>query len=803
MAGLLHGLNDVVKNIDFTEEYGREENPEAIFLKMICESLKEVVDIELFNKLLKGYLNQDFRNDNVQYDSPEEPLTVLLKIADSYSSAEMGDLKSGLMDESIKSDGDIRPLASVFNRLELGKPLNTQKYYGFLPLTPENTFPVEKKEVNVHDFKKLLSDFKKDLIRFTKEVKFSDFNIAYTHLITLLQKYTWCIPCTSNEGNDISLFDHLKTTAAIVSCLYQYHSKREDFSQESISNEDIPKFQLVAGDLSGIQKYIFDISTISAGGVARRLRARSFYLAVISEVISHRILHLFDLPLCNIIIASGGNFYILLPNTEDTVDKINKLQQYLDRWFLEQFKGQININLATICFYGKEFKDFGEVLYRLSQNLSIKKNRPLFDQLVDSNGKWKEEIFVRPWHDDKGLGICHGCGKDVADAMIDDIAFCYHCRNDFNIGKLLPGSKYIIYFKKSRSQNKNNEFELFDEYSFELSSKMPHQNSGIYLVTKINEMDCTEVSDFPVNFRYMANFVPTAEEDILSEDGKHIIAKGAPLDFDFIAEKSMGRKMLGYLKADVDNLGSLFIFGLKDCGGKNLNTISRLTTLSRMLDTFFSGWVYEIIKKEFPDCYIVFSGGDDLLIIGPWDRVVDLSIKINQEFHRFTAENPNITLSAGITFSKPKIPVSVVTEQAEENLERSKEEVMPGSTKGGRNQLTAFGEVVKWMKVPYLLEHAKLMASWLLKGKLSVNFVRNLSIYNYIFKYYQKEGMSEGLKYLPLLSYDIARNLPDINDRDEDRREIRRWAEELKDIKGDKMNFLGFIVEYALNAIRR
>jgi hypothetical protein len=48
-----------------------------------------------------------------------------------------------------------------------------------------------------------------------------------------------------------------------------------------------------------------------------------------------------------------------------------------------------------------------------------------------------------------------------------------------------------------------------------------------------------------------------------------------------------------------------------------------------------------------------------------------------------------------------------------------------------------------------------------------------------------------------------VRNLPPIDDKDPQKRLVRLWAEELKDIHGQRMNFLGFITGYALNANRR
>ncbi len=69
---------------------------------------------------------------------------------------------------------------------------------------------------------------------------------------------------------------------------------------------------------------------------------------------------------------------------------------------------------------------------------------------------------------------------------------------------------------------------------------------------------------------------------------------------------------LAMLKADLDNLGSVFSEGLRES-----ISISRYATLSRMLNYFFSLYVNYSLKANdnFKDIYTVFSGGDDLCVI--------------------------------------------------------------------------------------------------------------------------------------------------------------------------------------------
>jgi CRISPR-associated protein Csm1 len=67
---------------------------------------------------------------------------------------------------------------------------------------------------------------------------------------------------------DVALVDKARTTAAVASAIAQA------LTCQFANNPDATKLSIVAGDLSGIQKFIY---TISSDGALKSLRARSFY----------------------------------------------------------------------------------------------------------------------------------------------------------------------------------------------------------------------------------------------------------------------------------------------------------------------------------------------------------------------------------------------------------------------------------------------------------------------------------------------------------------------------------------------
>jgi CRISPR-associated protein Csm1 len=259
----------------------------------------------------------------------------------------------------------------------------------------------------------------------------------------------------------------------------------------------------------------------------------------------------------------------------------------------------------------------------------------------------------------------------------------------------------------------------------------------------------------------MANHLPTVQQD------------GNPrlMTFEEIAQRSTGRPMLGFLKMDVDNLGELFVFGLKRSDGSgDRDTISRVTTLSRMLDTFFTGRIQHLLQEKFNNCYTVFSGGDDLLVLGPWNEVLDLAVQVNEDFHQWTGR-PDITISGGVLLTHPRYPMYRAAQQVDAQLARSKE--------AGRNRFTAFGETRRWEQWIHLWTLSKEFMGEIQQVSSSALF--RLKEYGDMWQRWLESTAagkpdSLALKAQPLLAYTIGREGLGRS------RLINEWARGLVDI---------------------
>jgi CRISPR-associated protein Csm1 len=234
----------------------------------------------------------------------------------------------------------------------------------------------------------------------------------------------------------------------------------------------------------------------------------------------------------------------------------------------------------------------------------------------------------------------------------------------------------------------------------------------------------------PWPLRFVAAYVPRLNDGEIRHplyarlsDEAQEVAAGELKTFEHLAQDALeldrdgsplGKPFLAVLKADVDRLGFLFGFGLRDPHDpkKDRATLSRYASLSRMLDLFFTGYLQERLRRDHPHTYTVYAGGDDLLLIGPWRQTIALATDLREQFRRYVGGNPNITLSAGLALCKANQPLNRTVWEAEERLEQAKD--------AGRDRVGLLDEQpVRWEDWPALLRQAETLNEWLRAGWLN------------------------------------------------------------------------------------
>jgi CRISPR-associated protein Csm1 len=541
------------------------------------------------------------------------------------------------------------PLLSIFETI--GHELQTNKQWKYrMPvsiLDTKDIMPVTKEEMPAIEktYQSTWFDFEKEINQWVANGFEVSRNNADT-LYFLLNKYLVNIPSSTQDLPDVSLFDHSKTVAAFSVCLWEYAQEKN--ITNILELRKATPFILYGADLSGIQKYIYNIVSKNA---AKNLKGRSFYLHVITTTIIQKILDELGLYQSNVVYNSGGGFYLLLPNTDRVKNKLNTIQKEIEKELFEKFSGELY--LAT---------GFSE----MSCDILFEKNIHVsWANTIQEIQNSKRKKFSSLIHDDfnmffepqgKGNETERDCitGEELSEGY-KKIDICNVNRTTYEqieLGKSLKKTKYWHIIKDSWSDKEVQVSFLGYTHLFKEQEDIRLADLN-HICIALNNMDFlpqdrVKSAQYRFDF-YGGNDYPVDEE-------------GEPKSFD---ELTMGQyNKLGIVRMDVDNLGIIFSSGFT----KENKTLSRYSTLSRNLDLFFKGYLNTIwtSNENFKNhTVILYSGGDDLFVLGDWKIVMDFASEIRNKFRAFTCQNPLFTLSGGLLLTPPKFPILKASSLAE------------------------------------------------------------------------------------------------------------------------------------------
>lgn len=631
---------------------------------------------------LKSYLSKD---DWIKEDKEE-----LLKISSKHHNPKSAEGRIIQLADWLASSERVKDIenTSQYNTVQLRSifgTLNNQsimKYYRLQELSFLNLFPDEKNEEQT---RKSYNNLSEQMINEFHRVQSKE------DLFFLLEKYLSFIPAqTTKNDPDISLFDHSKLTAAIAVCLFcqiqkgklddkkikEYLKKIAD--KEQIDDEH---FILINADLSGIQNYIFNISS---KGAAKSLKGRSTYIVFLMEAICDYLIRELDLEKANIIYNGGGNFYIFAPAAFE--DKIKILRKNINRILLDAHRGKLFCNIGFTKIKLFEFKNFSKVWKRISEETGKIKQKKLSEIWEENYEKLFEPNEIIK--DDKFCSVCHSTGNVN---IYEENRLCSLCHSFEDLTKSISKANYEIFSKPKKKNFENTTYQsILNKFGFNLDFTDHNPKSdNVFILNEFGN-----------------------EQTLKWKLGAFNLPIGKNGDIKTFKELAVDNGKLAYLKLDVDNLGQLFVKGLEK------TSLSRMSVLSRMLRMFFEGFLLYFIKQKKLEekIYIVFSGGDDTFLIGDVETILQFSLNIRKKFNEFVCENSKITFSAGIGIFRYNFPIVKATQITEQYLEDAKNLVYPEDKEKGevipkKDKVSILGEVFTWNEFGYILDLFEMIKS--------------------------------------------------------------------------------------------
>jgi len=268
-------------------------------------------------------------------------------------------------DEQGKAKDNYWPAWAIANTENTRAP---KKQYPQIPY-PSNDAPTPEQ----------IEDLRTQIGRVMEELTVTDWS-NLSLLLLLLEKYGSYL---SFGQSDIAFFDQVKATAAVAAALAEH--------------PEATQLCLVSADLSGIQDFIY---TISSDGALKSLRARSFTLELVTEEVVQQLLTQLKLPRTNVIYTGGGNLYLLAPAGEATHKTVQTLRYDANHWLLDQYQGKVFLSLTSHDF---DRQDVGTQKLSQHWNTTIEKlakqKSQKFDQHLD------QLLSVKDTHEP--CKVCH------------------------------------------------------------------------------------------------------------------------------------------------------------------------------------------------------------------------------------------------------------------------------------------------------------------------------------------------------------------------------------------------------------
>ena len=641
-GGLLHDIGKIIDS--------KEDNSGLSFLVHNAE----INDEEILEQI-------KYNTDDKATEAKNESLAFVTNFASAIATAANRRKENRI---SFVGNSNIESIFNILNG-------NNEKKY-FLPqaldINEEINYPIDKKENSDLDF------YKRSKAEIELKLKELRYETNYVNsLLNVLERNLAFVPASvENDINDISLYDHSKLTAMLALCIYDFLKEKKvecykeelcDASKrETLLSEKM--FLLVSLDVSGVQDFIY--SQFGTSDVLKNLRSRSFYLDIILENMADNILDSIGLARTNLIYTGGGHAYLLLPNTQYSRVKLDEFEKISRDWFLEKFEADLYVAIGYTACSAKELENepegsYSKIFQNETREISKKKlNRYNMEELMGLNNKKLKNNY-------RECKVCH------RSYVLNDDNLCPICSSFVSLSSKIVSEDYPFYVVSGKKRN-DNDMEVFrNQY---LSPE--DEREGIINATEKNP-DLLRVY---VKNEPRASYPGAIKLFVADYCSDYTLER--------LAASGEGIEKLGVLRADVDNLGKAFVSGFP----KKYQTISRASSFSRMMSTFFKLYINRILlnpvfslKGKRPqkkrNAAVIYAGGDDMFVVGAWKDIIEFSVDINNDLKRFAQKT--LSVSGGIGIYDSKYPISYMAQETADLEDASKK-------MDGKDSITLFSE---------------------------------------------------------------------------------------------------------------
>lgn len=373
-------------------------------------------------------------------------------------------------------------------------------------------------------------------------------------------------------------------------------------------------------------------------------------------------------------------------------------------WYLEDYLERLMERLLLhpeVSPWNGNGVDHGRVYCSGGKFYAIVEDTPSANNVIDTLQNESERELWNAHHGLLGITMCAvpfvfdaDEGVEFADGVHGNIGLLWQCAS-------------AAFARGKAHKFANLAMERFDTLFHPM---MVGDGTRVCALTGIESADCVPLDD--EDDGQMHYVLPSVMSQI--QKGNELRRKENLKTFEDYADGSW----LGILRMDVDGLGARFV--------KGFASMEDYRRFSDRLTGFFKTKV----KKEFAcqfaaDVMVLYAGGDDLFVVGRWDRTIEFAHEVHDAFAS-CFEADGLTLSGGVAVVDAKFPIAKAAELAGDAEDAAKR------FRGGeKNAFSLFGQCVSWKnEFQYVSDWEQDMTHLCVRGSLPRSILHKIMLFN-------------------------------------------------------------------------
>lgn len=480
-------------------------------------------------------------------------------------------------------------------------------------------------------------------------------------------------------------------------------------------------FYVISASLSHIQNFIYDTPS---NGALKSLRGKSFYLTLLSHAICDTILNRLDLQRDTVLYNSSGACCIVAPYSPTIENNTAECAKHIKN----AISRDLGYDGAEICGVKASHEELENNCADIFAKLFAQKHRTKFSPY---QGEENYDYLFNPQPPKQ-------------------------YKSFEQIGAKLCDTTAILVSRE--------ELQFADSLHIDMSSLGVHFYMG----------NATELATIKSEGAYLllVNNTPVPDGCVVPTYREYIAGNGTRANSfsDLFSDNDSSHQRLAVLRMDVDNLGLL----LQSIMRKK-NALSEYASMSHKLDAFFNGQINQIWTSNYSETtVIIYAGGDDLFIVGEWEKTLNFMREIYTQFKVAFADD-KMGISGGISLISPKYPIiraaelSAIEEQSAKNFDYAGQQ---------KNCISIFGIPLRWeCELDMVMRYKTRLFELIQKGEIGKSFVQHILRINENVRF--ESGKIVPIRYIWIAAYDLSRLMKRNNTNTEGNRFIKQCVQDI------------------------